>query len=109
MNESAYLVALVAKIKEEHAKALEDRDMKHAVEMSKLMEQLNNLSATLETAMQNNKKTLDNMAESLGKAEEKLASHADEMTALHDHVLGKLSTCQKYCLLAVVGNFFIDL
>ena len=51
MNEAADLVALVAKLKEEHAKALEERDMKHATEMSKLTEQLNNLSANLETVM----------------------------------------------------------
>ena len=81
--------------------------MKHAAEMSKLTEQLNNLSANLETVMQNNKKTHDNMAESLGKAEEKLASHADEMTALHDHVLGKLSTCRKCYLLVVVENLLL--
>ena len=45
MNEAADLAALVAKLKEEHAKALEERDIKHAAEMSKLTEQLNNLSA----------------------------------------------------------------
>ena len=62
MNEGADLVALVAKLKEEHIKALEERDMKHASEMSKLTEQLNNLSVNLETIMQNNKKAHDNMA-----------------------------------------------
>ena len=40
MNEAANLAALVAKLKEEHAKALEERDMEHGAELSKLTEQI---------------------------------------------------------------------
>ena len=40
MNEAADLAALVAKLKEEHAKALEERDLNHGSEMSKLTEQI---------------------------------------------------------------------
>ena len=40
MNEAADLVALVAKLKLDHAKELEERDMKHAADMSKLTDRL---------------------------------------------------------------------
>ena len=46
MNESADLAALVAKLKEEHAKALEEQDVRHADEMSKLTEQIKNLNGS---------------------------------------------------------------
>ena len=40
MNEAADLAALVAKLKEEHAKVLEERDKIHGAELSKLTEQI---------------------------------------------------------------------
>ena len=91
MNEAADLAALVAKLKEEHAQALEERDMKHAGELSKLMEQINNLNGSLDTIAKQNKEQHVQLRE----AEEKLASHVDDMAALHDHVLGKPSICRK--------------
>ena len=109
MNEAADLVALVAKLKEDHTKELEERDMKHAADMSKLTEQIKNLSASLETVAKNSKEQHDSMSHAVRTAEEKLASHADEMTALHDHVLGKLSTCRKCYLLVVVENLLLTL
>ena len=48
MNEAVDLAALVAKLKEEHAQALEERDLKHAGELSKLTEQINNLTGSLD-------------------------------------------------------------
>ena len=102
MNETADLAALVAKLKEEHAKALEDRDIKHAADMGKLMEHITNLSSSLDTIAKHKKEQHVQLRE----AEEKLASHVDEMAALHDHVLGKLSTCRKCFLQIVVGNFY---
>ena len=89
MNETADLVALVTKLKEDHTKELEERDMKHAANMSKLTEQIKNLSASLETVAKNSKEQHDSMSHAVRMAEEKFASHADEMTALHDHVLGQ--------------------
>ena len=85
MNEAADLAALVAKLKEEHAQALEERDMKHGAELSKLTEQINNLTGSLDIVAKQNKQQHAQLRE----AEEKLASHVDEMAALHDHVLGK--------------------
>ena len=55
MNEAADLVALVAKLKEDHFKELEQQDLKHAGEMSKLTDQISNLSASLETVMKTSK------------------------------------------------------
>ena len=92
MNEAADLAALVAKLKEEHAKALEERDMKHGAELSKLMEQIKNLNGSLDAIAKQNKEQHVQLRE----AEEKLAGHVDDMAALHDHILGKPSTCRKY-------------
>ena len=87
MNEAADLVALVAKLKEEHSKELEERDMKHGAELSKLMEQITNLNGSLDAIAKQNKEQHAQLRE----AEEKLAIHLDDMAALHDHVLGKPS------------------
>ena len=62
MNEAADLVALVAKLKEDHAKELEEQDLKHAGDMSKLTDQISNLSASLETVMKTSKEQHDNMS-----------------------------------------------
>ena len=91
MNEAADLVSFVARLKEDHVKELEERGLKHAGEMSKLTGQISNLSASLETVMKTSKKQHENMAQVVRTAEKKLANHADEMTAIHDSVLGKLS------------------
>ena len=91
MNEAADLAALVAKLKEDHAKALEERDLNHGSEMSKLTEQISNLNGSLDTVAKRSKE----LQSQLREAEEKLAAHTDDMAALHDHVLGKLSFCQK--------------
>ena len=94
MNEAADLATLVAKLKEEHAKALEERDMAHGAELSKLTEQIKNLNGSLDTLAKQNKEQHAQLRE----AEEKLAAHVDDMSALHDHVLGKPFFCQKCCL-----------
>ena len=85
MNEAADLAALVAKLKEEHAKALEERDVNHGSEMSKLTAQISNLTGSLDAIGKHNKELQNQLRE----AEEKLAEHADDMAALHDHILGK--------------------
>ena len=102
MNEATDLAALVAKLKEEHAKALEERDMKHGAELRKLTEQIKNLNESLDAVAKRNKEQHVQVRE----AEEKLAAHVDDMAALHDHVLGKPSTCRNICLLAVVGILY---
>ena len=91
MNEAADLAALVAKLKEEHAKALEERDLNHGSEMSKLTEQISSLNGSLDTVAKHNKQLQNQLRE----AEDRLAAHVDDMAALHDHVLGKLPFCQK--------------
>ena len=90
MNEAADLAALVTKLKEDHAKELEQHDLKHASELSKMTDQINNLSANLESVMKNIKEWHESMSRAIRTTEEKLASHADEMTAIHDSVLGML-------------------
>ena len=53
INEAADLAALVMKLKEDHAKELEARDLKHASKLSKMSKHNKNLSANLETVMKN--------------------------------------------------------
>ena len=84
MNEAADLVALVAKLKEDHAKELEQRDLKHVGELSNMTDQISNLTASLDSVMKTSKEQLDNMSRAV-------RTDADEMTAIHDSVLGKLS------------------
>ena len=104
MNEAADLAALVAKLKEEHAKALEERDLNHGSEMSKLTAQISSLNGSLDTIGKHNKQLQNQLRE----AEERLATHVDDMAALHDHVLGKPTSRQK-CHLPLVRNQKIDL
>ena len=106
MNEAADLAALVAKLKEEHAKALEERDLLHGSEMSKLTEQISALNGSLDSVGKRSKE----LQHQLREAEEKLAEHVDDMEALHDHVLGKPISMLEI-LLSLVGikdfdNFF---
>ena len=90
MNEATHLAALVTKLKEDHAKELERRDLKHASELSKMTDQINNLSASLDSVMKNSNEQHDNMSRAVMTVEENLANHTDEMTAIHDSVLGML-------------------
>ena len=99
MNKAADLAALVAKLKEEHARALEERDLNHGSEMSKLTEQISSLNDSLDTIAKHNKQLQNQLRE----AEDKLAAHVDDMAALHDHVLGKPIFCQR-CRLPLVGS-----
>ena len=99
MNEGADLAALVAKLKEEHAKALEEQDLNHGSEMSKLTEQISSLNGSLDTVAKHNKQLQNQLRET----EDRLAAHVDDMAALHDHVLGKPTSCQR-CRLPLVGN-----
>ena len=98
MNEAADLAALVAKLKEEHAKALEERDINHGSEMSKLTSQITSLNGSLDAIGKHNKQLQNQLRE----AEERLAAHADDMAALHDHVLGKPTLCLR-CRFATCG------
>ena len=77
MNEAVDLAALVAKLKEEHAKALEERDLNHSSEMSKLTAQISSLNSSLDTVGKHNKQLQNQLRE----AEEKLAVHVDDMAA----------------------------
>ena len=99
MNEAADLAALVPKLKEEHAKALEERDMNHGSEMSKLTSQITSLNGSLDAVGKHNKQLQNQLRE----AEERLAAHVDDMAALHDHVLGKPTSCQRFHL-SLVGD-----
>ena len=99
MNEAADLAALVAKLKEEHAKALEERDLNHSSKMSKLTAQISSLNGSLDAVAKHNKQLQNQLRE----AEEKLAAHVDDMAALHDHVLVKPTSCQR-CHLSLVGD-----
>ena len=87
MNEAADLAALVTKLWEDHAKELEAQNLKHASKLSKMTEQKKNLSANLETVMKNSQEQHEKMSRALKTVEDKLASHADELTTIHDNVL----------------------
>ena len=78
---------------------MEERELNHGSEMSKLTEQISSLNGSLDTVGKHNKQLQNQLRE----AEDRLAAHVDDMAALHDHVLGKLTSCQK-CRLLVVGN-----
>ena len=91
MNKAADLAALVTKLKEDYAKELEVRDLKHASKLSKMSEQKKNMSANLETVMKNSQEQHEQMSRAIKTVEDKLANHADELTTIHDNVLGILS------------------
>ena len=107
MNEVADLAALVTKLKEDHAKELEEWDLKHASELIKITDQIKNLSANLETVMKNGQEQHDQMSRAIKTTEEKLASHADEMTAIHDNILGKLSIPTEFAIFELVSCIFL--
>ena len=88
MNEAADLAQEVMKLKAEHAKELEERDMSHATAVSKLTEQIQNLTGNLAKVIENSKLQQENHAKAVRLAEETLATHLDEINAIHDHVLG---------------------
>ena len=89
MNEAADLAQEVMKLKADHAKELEERDMNHATACSKLTEQIQNLTDSLAEATKNSQLQQENHAKAVQLAEETLANHLDEINAIHDHVLGK--------------------
>ena len=105
MNEPADLAALVTKLKA-HAKELEEQDLKHVSELSKLTDQIKNLSANLETVMKNSQEQHEQMSRAIKTAEEKLASHTNEITAIHDNILGNLSILAEFTILELVGSIF---
>ena len=105
MNEAADLVALVAKLKEEHSKALEERDMKHGAELSKLSEQITNLNGSLDAIAKQNKEQHAQLRE----AEEKLAAHVNDMAAPMITSLVSHPTCRKHVLDCSCRVFFLTL
>ena len=89
MNEAADLAKEVTKLKADHAKELEERDMNHGTAVSKLTEQIKNLTDSLAKVTETSKLQQDNHAKAVKLAEETLANHLDEINAVHDQVLGK--------------------
>ena len=81
MNEAADLAGLVAKLKADHAKELDERELAHAAEVSKWTGQLEAMSSNLDQVNKNAK-----------AQQETLENHLDEVNAIHEHVLGKSLT-----------------
>ena len=90
INEAADLAKAITDLKAAHAKELEERDLNHATEVSKLSKQLENLGNNLAEAMKNAATTSTQQNQALQAAEDKLAAQSDEITAIHEQVLGKL-------------------
>ena len=98
MNEAADLAGLVAKLKADHAKELDEHALAHAAEVSKLTGQLEAMSNNLDQVNKNAKEQQDQLSKAVQLAHETLENHLDEVNAIHDHVLGmslpsSLSTC----------------
>ena len=88
MNEVADLAELVSKLKADHAKELEERELAHAAEVSKLMGELEAMSNNLDQVNKNAKEQQDQLSKAVQLAQETLENHLDEVNAIHDHVLG---------------------
>ena len=98
MNKVADLAKLVAKLKADHSKELEKRDLAHAAEVSKLTGQLEALGNNLATVTKSSKQQQDQLSKAVQLAQETLASHLDEVNAIHEHVLGKFFPSSPCCL-----------
>ena len=92
MNEAADLAELVSKLKADHAKELEERELAHAAEVSKLTGQLESMSNNLNQVNKNAKEQQDQLSKAVQLAQEMLENHLDEVNAIHEHVLGKSIT-----------------
>ena len=90
MNEAADLAQEVMKLKADHAKELEERDFNHGTAVSKLTEQIKNLSDNLAKVTETSRLQQENHSKAVKLAEETLAGHLDEINAIHDHVLGMI-------------------
>ena len=91
MNEAADLAQEVMKLKADHAKELDERDMKHATEVSKLTDQIKNLTDSLAKVTDTSNRQQEKLSKAVELAEETLATHLDEINAIHDHVLGNFN------------------
>ena len=91
INEAADLAKEITELKKAHAKELEERDLTHATEVSKLTGQLKVLSDNLAQATTNAAAQQIKHAQAVKLAEDTLATHLDEINAIHDHVLGRIS------------------
>jgi hypothetical protein len=92
MNEAADLAQEVIKLKADHAKELEEWDMNHGLAVSKLTDQIKNLTDSLAKVTETSKQQQESHSKAVQLAEETLANHLDEINAIHDHVLGKFHT-----------------
>ena len=61
--------------------------MEYTIEVSKLSNQVENLSNTLGEVTKKSKEQHEKMSKAVQVAEEALASHLDEINAVYDHVL----------------------
>ena len=98
MNEAADLAKEVMKLKADHAKELEERDIAHATACSKLSEQIKNLTDSLAEVTKNSKLQQESHAKAVQLAEETLATHLDEINAIHDHILGNFRSFAYICM-----------
>ena len=88
MNEAADLAGLVAKLKADHDKELDERELAHAAEVSKLTGQLEAMSSNLDQVNKNAKAQQEQLSQAVQLAQETLENHLDEVNAIHEHVLG---------------------
>ena len=88
MNEAADLAELVSKLKADHAKELEERELAHAAEVSKLTGQLEAMSNNLDQVNKNAKAQQEQLSQAVQLAQETLENLLDEVNAIHEHVLG---------------------
>ena len=91
MNEAADLAQEVMKLKADHAKELEERDMNHGTAVSKLTDQIKNLTDSLAKVTETSNLQQEKHTKAVQLAKETLAIHLDEINAIHDHVLGNFN------------------
>ena len=89
--QAADLAKEITELKKAHPKELEERDLTHATEVSKLTGQVKALGDNLAQATTNAAAQQIKHAQAVKLAEDTLASHLDEINTIHDHVLGKIS------------------
>ena len=113
MNEAADLAQEVMKLKADHAKELEERDMKHGTEVSKLTDQIKNLTDSLAKVTDTSKLQQEKLSKAVELAEETLATHLDEINAIHDYVLGNFNPFLSFLIFGnscrLVFNFAFSL
>ena len=104
INEAADLAKELTELKKAHSEELEKRDLSHASALNLLTGQVKALGDNLAEVTKNSTTQQKKLTDAVRVAEQNLAAHMDEITAMHDHVLGKISS-QLVCFTCLHFSF----